>query len=125
MTDKIAFIDDEYSVLESIKMIFNNDTAYSLYLFQNPLDALAEINKEEFAVIVSDLNMPAMKGTELLKLAKERWPLTECLVITAVPFAEDLKNTVFPVITKPWNVEDLKSQIQRAIARYKKKGHES
>lgn len=116
--NKIAFIDDESNLLESLRWIFGNDSSYNLHLFQNPLDALAKIHEEEFAVVISDYKLPEMNGLELLKHIKRKWPLTECFITTGTPIADDLKNTDFTIVVKPWDVEDLKSRVQKAVSKY-------
>jgi DNA-binding NtrC family response regulator len=118
--NKIAIIDDEYSVLESLKWVFEDIPSYNLHLFQDPFEAIDKIREEEFAVVISDYVLPDMDGKELLKQIKEKWPSTECFIITAFPNSEGLKNTNFPVVVKPWDIMEFKSLVNKAVKDYEK-----
>ena len=60
---KIMCVDDEPGILQALKWVFA-DEPYELFLFQSPLDALDALKIHEFAVVLSDLNMPGMIGIE-------------------------------------------------------------
>ncbi len=117
MYRKIAFIDDEKGVLESLKWVFR-DEPYQLFTFQNPMEAIDRISKDEFAVVVSDHVMPEMEGTSLLEQIKKKWPKTECMIMTGYDDIENVKNADNPVIKKPWDIGELKSAIHNAVAHY-------
>lgn len=44
--------------------------------------AIAILEKGFFDLVLSDISMPGMKGNDLLKIIKEKWPLTEIILIT-------------------------------------------
>jgi DNA-binding NtrC family response regulator len=118
MNQKIAFIDDERGVLESIRWVFKGEP-YRIFTFQDPLEALEQIEKDGFAVVVADQVMPEMEGSLLLERVKKRDPRTECMIMTGHDhLVDDLKNTAGRVIIKPWDVEELKSIISKAVSRY-------
>lgn len=118
--NKIAIIDDEFSVLESLKWVFEDIPSYNLHLFQDPFEAIDKIREEEFAVVISDYVLPDMDGKELLKQIKEKWPSTECFIITAFPNSEGLKNTNFPIVVKPWDIMEFKTLVNKAVKDYEK-----
>jgi DNA-binding NtrC family response regulator len=118
VSKKIAFIDDEKGVLESIKWVFKNEP-YQIFTFLNPVEALEKIEQDEFAVVVADQVMPEMEGTSLLDRIKKRWPGTECIIMTAHDnLIDDLKKITDRVITKPWDVGELRSIIKKAVSIY-------
>ena len=117
MSQKIAFIDDEIGVLESIKWVLKNEP-YQLYTFQNPIDALDNLEKNEFAVVVSDQVMPVMEGISLLRHVKTRHPTTECMIMTAHYDTDKVKETTDYIIKKPWDIEEFKSIVKKAVNRY-------
>ena len=45
MFPRVAFIDDEKCILESVKILFKEDP-YDLYVYQNPYEALDEIGEK-------------------------------------------------------------------------------
>ncbi|MFC1534706.1 response regulator [Thermodesulfobacteriota bacterium] len=120
MHQKIAFIDDEPNVLESLKWVFK-DEPYQLSTFRCPLEALEKLEENEFAVVVADQIMPEMEGTAFLQQVKQKWPRTECMIMTAHPNLEKIKDSIDQVIVKPWNIVGLKTVVQNAVALYKEK----
>ncbi|MGE0485375.1 MAG: response regulator [Gammaproteobacteria bacterium] len=84
--------------------------------------ALAALEHDgPFAVVVSDYDMPGIKGTELLREVKTRFPQTAGILLTAV--AElDLavsalnEGAVFRFVRKPWTADEIQVAVQDAAA---------
>lgn len=122
MTEKIIFVDDEVSVLKSLNRLFL-DEPYVPILFNNPSEALKEIEKTQIAVVISDQSMPEMKGTSFLQKVKEISPETVRIILTgyadtAAAMAAINQGSVFRYICKPWAGEELKLTIRQAIEHY-------
>ncbi len=70
--------------------------------------------------------MPGMTGIELLETVKERSPELPIILITAFASPDDavlaMKNGAFDYISKPFNVDEIKSVIESAT---NKKLHKS
>src|SRR5438874_12211138 len=45
-------------------------------------EAIKRLAEKEFNLVVTDKNMPEMDGLELMRLAKERWPYLEVIMVT-------------------------------------------
>jgi DNA-binding NtrC family response regulator len=122
MSRKIAFIDTESNVLESLKWVFKEEP-YHLYTFSNPLEALKTIEAEEFAVVVADQHTREMGGIEFFQRVKEQQPNTVCIIMTALSDtclatdAVDRKN-IYHIIFKPWDNDELKILIKDAVTYY-------
>jgi len=54
-------------------------------------EALALLEAERFDVVVTDLLMPGMDGSELVQRVKERWPAQDVVVVTSI---SDLKTAI-------------------------------
>lgn len=67
---KILFIDDEEYQRVSVRK-FLSILGYQVYVFGNPEDALKILEKEEFDLIITDLEMPNMDGIEFCKRIRE------------------------------------------------------
>ena len=125
MGHKIAFIDDEPNVLESLKWIFM-DESYEINTFEHPLDLLNALPAEEFAVVVADQVMPEMEGIKLLQIVKEKYPATVCIIMTAhadLKIAINAMNqgNIFRFVFKPWDIVELKTAVKNAIDLYELK----
>ena len=54
-------------------------------------DALTQLEAQRFDVLITDLVMPGMDGTELVQRVRERWPDQDIVVVTSVG---DLKTAI-------------------------------
>lgn len=125
MNHKIAIVDDQACILESLMHVFK-DEPYQLFAFQNTSEVLDRLDKEKFSVIIADQVMPDMNGINFLNLIKQRRPDTVCIIMTAhadLNFAVDTINQggIFKFIIKPWDVIEIKSTIRTAIDQYELK----
>ena len=122
MNRKIAFIDDEPNVLESLKWVFK-DEPYNTYTFHDPFEVLEKMEEDEFAVVVADQVMPDIEGIKFLQLVKEKRPATVCIIMTAQP---DLKiavnainqGNIFRFVHKPWDIVEIKTTVKNAVDLY-------
>ena len=114
----IMFVDDEKHILNAMKWLFRND--YHL-LFANSGEEAVELMKtNSIDVLISDQKMPGMRGTEVLKAAREHCPNTLRLLLTGYSdynavVASINEGEVFRFIQKPWNNAKLKTSIAEAV----------
>lgn len=125
MAHKIAFIDDEPNVLESLKWVFMDDS-YEVSIFNHPVDLLNVLETKEFAVVVADQVMPEMEGIKLLQIIKEKCPATVCIIMTAhadLKIAINAMNqgNIFRFVFKPWDIVELKTAVKNAVDLYELK----
>lgn len=84
-------------------------------------DALAELEREHYGVMLSDLNMPGMDGVTLLEKAKAAHPDLSVVMLTAygtVSTAVDaLKIGAYDFLTKPVETDTLFQVVERGIER--------
>lgn len=118
---RVLCVDDEPEVLEGIKQ--NLRRSFNLHLATDPAQALAKMKDKKFAVIVSDMRMPAMNGAEFLQRSRETNPdatrilLTgQCDINTAISAVND--GQIFRFLNKPCSSKDLKSVLDLAIKQH-------
>ena len=114
MLPRIAFIDDEKSILESVKLLFKDDP-YELYIFINPFEAIRTISEKEFALVIVDYAMPQINGTEVIDQIHRMQPRTKCMLMTANTYLINEIHSEKNVIAKPWNVYELKEIIRQSV----------
>ena len=66
---KILIVDDETEILDTIHEIMSL-SGYQSDVASSGMDALKLINENDYALILSDINMPRMNGTQLFEKAK-------------------------------------------------------
>ncbi len=105
MSERILFVDDDVRVVSALQRSLYR--SYEIEITGGPEDALAAIAESAgFAVVVSDLRMPGMAGTDFLAKVKEIAPetvrilLTGCADIDAAITAVNEGN-IFRLLLKP------------------------
>lgn len=119
---RIIFVDDDkYTRLAVHQTLSLND--FDVKTFDNAMDALEELRKNTYDVLITDVKMPQMNGIELQKNVKEIDENLPVIIITGygdVPMAvEALKNGAYDFLEKPINNEVLLASVNRAVEKRK------
>jgi len=109
----ILVVDDDKEMRELIAD-YLDDNGYKVLCAQNGIDALNNyLPNYKIDLVLSDINMPQMKGFELLKEVREKYPQIKRVLITAYS-VEDylelaLKHDVGNILVKstPFNFKEL------------------
>ncbi|MBU0479469.1 MAG: response regulator [Proteobacteria bacterium] len=117
---KILCVDDEKNVLKALERLFL-DEDYEIITADSGDQGLQVMEAEyPVQVIISDYRMPGMNGVDFLKIVCERWPETVRIVLsgyadTAAVVAAINEGQIYKFIPKPWNDDELKVTIAKAI----------
>jgi response regulator RpfG family c-di-GMP phosphodiesterase len=89
-------------------------------MIENPVDALLELEKNDYDLVLSDFNMPNMNGVEFLNKVKQRYPDVARLLITATPDYQIAKDAINKAqidnfIEKPWYNDELRAVIHNTL----------
>jgi DNA-binding NtrC family response regulator len=115
---KVLFVDDEEDVREVFAAVFERE--FDVSLAASGPEAFAELARQPIDVLVSDMRMEPMRGSELLAKAYEEHPDIERILLTGFSDHNDLADAVnlghvFAYVQKPWETEQLKLTILRAF----------
>ena len=114
----ILVVDDELSMREFLKILLEKE-GYRVTTAAEGKTALALAGKNAFDLMISDIRMPGMSGLELLACIKQLQTDTGVIMITAFASPDDavaaMKNGAFDYITKPFNVEEIKTVIRAVL----------
>jgi CheY-like chemotaxis protein len=80
---RILVVDDERLIRELLAE-FLQDQGFECVTSASGEEALERLDKEEFALLVTDMSMPGMSGLDLLGCVSEKFPEMAVVVITAV-----------------------------------------
>jgi len=116
---KVLCVDDEPNILSALRRMLSLE-GFEVFTADSGAQALELLARESVNVIISDMKMPGMNGTELLEKIRQQWPQTMRLLLTGasdVSGAIDAINqgAIYRYISKPWNDEELLSTIKSAI----------
>ncbi len=115
----ILIVDDEEKILKAIKRTLRNEN-YTIFAATGGDEGLKLLEMREFDLVVSDQNMPGMDGVTFLQKVKAEQPETLTIMLTGekeIQVAMQAINEagVYKFILKPWDDEDLKITIRRAL----------
>jgi two-component system response regulator HupR/HoxA len=122
LKNSVLFVDDEPLILGSIRRAVVDEN-YVPYFTGSAQEALAIMEKTNISVVVTDLRMPTMDGIALLKIAKEKYPDMQKIVLSGYAqlnqvLASINEGDIQKYITKPWEMGDLLRSIREAVAFY-------
>ena len=115
---KILIIDDDQLMLERHKRVLSRE-GYNATCATSGEEALRMLASTEFDAIVSDISMPGMSGTDLLREVRSRNNDIPVILATGAPSLESAVEAVelgaLQYLVKPLNVETLRSVVSRAV----------
>lgn len=124
MAVKILSVDDELDLEVLLTQYFRKKIRKGEYEFSfahNGLEALQLLlEKKDFDIILSDINMPEMDGLTLLTRINEMHnPALKCIMVSAYGDMDNIRtsmnNGAFDFATKPIDLDDLSRTIEKAI----------
>lgn len=122
-SETILFVDDQISTLEYASAIFDNK-GLNVLTANCALDALKIVSEQSVAVVISDNEMPGMRGVELLPRIKEVSPHTVKVMMTgsadlATALSAINSGEVFRFLLKPWKKREMLLVVKDALQRYR------
>lgn len=119
---KIQLVDDEPNILNALRRLLKPQN-WEIYTYSSVEEALGGLLEHEFAVIVSDYQMPTADGVTYLQFAKQRQPHALRLVLSAYGDRESMikainQAEVYRFLSKPWDDYEIVAAIKSAIDIY-------
>ncbi len=117
---RILVADDEAVIREGISRILSKE-GFLVKTVSGGKEALDELSRDAFDLVLLDIKMPDLDGLEVLKTISTSEVLHHCLVImiTGYPQVEtavqSIKMGAFDYLTKPFTPEQLKQTLQKAL----------
>jgi CheY-like chemotaxis protein len=105
---RILLVDDQRSVRQSLGFLLRLDE-HTVVEAANGAEAFVLFQGGHFDLVITDFEMPKMKGNELASRIKQILPAQPILMITA--YAEQSgasENPVDAILDKPFQLEDLR-----------------
>lgn len=120
--ETILIVDDEKNYLVVLEALLSSE-GYEIVTANNGRDALHTIQDADLDLVITDVRMPGMNGMELLAECRKIKPDLPVIVMTAygtIEMAvEAMKQNAYDYITKPFQNEQLKLTIRKALEKYR------
>jgi phosphoserine phosphatase RsbU/P len=119
----ILLVDDEQNILLALKRELHawaREHEFEVITCLSAKEALTFLSTraEDTAIIVSDLKMPEMKGSDFLLEVKRKWPDIVTILLTGFSETEEIVKAVsagiFSYMLKPWDSDYLMAEIKKA-----------
>ncbi|MBI4686342.1 MAG: sigma-54-dependent Fis family transcriptional regulator [Nitrospirae bacterium] len=115
--NKILVVDDERAVRYSFERAFEDE--YLIVTAENGLEAIDKVKQEHPDIVLMDIKMPELNGIEALTRIKALSFNTPVIIMTAFgdtdTAIEAMKEGAYDYITKPFENEELRMIIERAL----------
>lgn len=118
---KILVIDDEPANLRLLRRVLGDD--YETFAAASGPEGLDILRKEDICLIITDQRMPGMTGVQVLEASLAVRPDAIKILLTGYTDIQALidainSGNVYKYIQKPWDSEDLKLTVRRAVEAY-------
>ncbi|HVG02675.1 MAG TPA: response regulator, partial [Nitrospira sp.] len=114
----VLIVDDDSDIALALRDLLEH-AGYRVQVAGTGAEALAKAKADSFAAVLLDLMLPDMDGLSILTLLKQIDPVLPVIMLTAfVEVAKkhgSLTEGAFGYLTKPYDAEELKAVIARAV----------
>jgi DNA-binding NtrC family response regulator len=118
LSDSVLVVDDDPGVRVMLSSVLN-DEGYVVEAVENGKEAIKACEKSFFDVALIDVELPDMKGTELLDKLKKLQPKMVRIIITGHPSLESAMKAVNEradgYVLKPFEVTELLEKIKKLL----------
>lgn len=115
--ERILIVDDN----EPVRKLFADclSSRYDCVEASSVSEALAHLKAAEFALVITDVIMPGLSGTELLRKIIENYPYTAVIMVSGVDRPQRALDAVrlgaFDYLIKPCDLDVLELTVERAL----------
>ncbi len=119
MAESVLVVDDEEVIRESLTFVLKKE-GYTVTDAENGKAALGLVKENAFDLVITDIEMPEMKGIELLEHIARVSPETIVMIVTAYGSIETaiaaLRKGAVDYILKPVDFDELLVKVRRLLA---------
>ena len=122
MERTLLLVDDEENITSALVRLLRRD-GYNILRANSGAEGLAMLAQNKVGVIISDQRMPGMSGVEFLSKVREQYPDTVRIVLSGYTELNSVtdainRGAVYKFLTKPWEDELLRANVEEAFQRY-------
>ena len=121
---RVLIVDDNQNITETLSFFFESNNIEPR-IINNSRNAVAEIKKEQYDLIILDLAMPGVSGFDIINHLKSEGLLQSqnVVILTAVPLSEAESSSLLSqegislVMKKPLSIEEMEEIVMKVSAK--------
>lgn len=115
----VLIVDDEPGILSSLRRLLR-PAGYKIYTAESGQAGLVILGQEHIDLVISDMRMPEINGSQFLEQVRIRWPGTTRILLTGYADVTSTieainRGEIFRYIAKPWDDNDLSLIVRDAL----------
>jgi len=114
----VLLVDDDEWIRDSLSIYFESEDC-RIYAHETAENALAELDRRKFDVIITDYKLPGIDGIAFLEKIKKSHPAAVKIMITAYASEVDVRRAkqagAQDLISKPFTSKTIKACLTRLI----------
>jgi DNA-binding NtrC family response regulator len=118
ITGRVLVVDDEKEIQNLLHKLLTKE-GYEVDVATLPEEAIKKIEAENYDVVLLDLMLPGVKGTEIIQEIKRRRPNCAVIIMTAfgtIPSSvEAIRKGAFDYIEKPFKKGEIQYAVRNAM----------
>jgi DNA-binding NtrC family response regulator len=113
----VLVVDDDDVIRETLLELLDGN--YQCQEASTAEEALRKLEAQPFDVVLTDISMPGLSGSELLQRARELYPNTPVIIMSGLSDQEQAHSLInrgaFDYLLKPFRLEVVEESVKRAI----------
>lgn len=114
----VLIVDDEEIIRSFLFEVLSED--YDVSLACDGDEAIAEMRKKKYDLIITDLKMPRVSGEEVVKFACDNDPNSKVIVISGFSslytVSQSINNGACAFLSKPFSIKELMQTVMNAMS---------
>ncbi len=113
----VLVVDDEEIIRNFLSEVLGDK--YDVSLASDGDEAIEQIKKRRFDLIITDLKMPRVPGEEVVRFAQQRDPTSKVIVISGFSslytVSQSINNGACAFLSKPFSIKELIQTVADAV----------
>ncbi len=113
----VLIVDDEEIIRTFLSEVLGEK--YDVSLASDGDEAIEQIKKRRFDLIITDLKMPRVQGEEVVKFAQQQDPTSRVIVISGFSnlymVSQSINNGACAFLSKPFSIKELMETVTDAV----------
>jgi len=114
----ILVVDDEEIIRNFLSEVLGE--TYEVSLASDGDEAIEQIKKQKFDLIITDLKMPKVPGEEVVKYARQHDPHSKVIVISGFSslytVSQSVSSGACAFLSKPFSIRELMQTVTEAVS---------